>query len=76
MMSMPMLKRVLSKKLSLGLTGGVVLVYCLNLLPLRAQRQVRPPVAGTESPEERSKELSTLFVEIWQDQLKHSPEFA
>ena len=76
MMPMPMLKRVLSKKISLGLMGGVVLACCLNLLPLKAQLQVRPSAAGTAPAEERSKELSALFVEIWQDQLKHSPEFA
>jgi uncharacterized protein (DUF885 family) len=76
MMSMLMLKRLLSKKISLGLTGGAVLACCLNLLPLKAQLQVRTPAAGSESPEERSKELSALFAEIWQDQLKHSPEFA
>jgi uncharacterized protein (DUF885 family) len=49
-----------------------VLVGCLSLGALRAQTPTpdAAPVAA------RSKALSTLLTEIWQDRLKHSPEFA
>ena len=45
------------------------------LLPLF----VIAPVAGAQaatSVSARSKELSTLFSDIWEDRLKHSPEYA
>jgi uncharacterized protein (DUF885 family) len=46
--------------------GSFVLVGCLGL------------GAQTPAPEAaaRSKALASLFAEIWQDRLKHSPEFA
>jgi uncharacterized protein (DUF885 family) len=31
---------------------------------------------AAESPAERSRELSKLFADIWEDNLKHSPEYA
>ena len=34
------------------------------------------PAAAATGPEERSKALAALFGEMWQDRLKHSPEFA
>ncbi len=34
------------------------------------------PVPAADSVAARSKALSTLFAEIWEDRLKHSPEFA
>ena len=37
---------------------------------------MQAPVAGTDSAASRSKQLSALFAEIWEDRLKHSPEFA
>jgi uncharacterized protein (DUF885 family) len=52
--------------------GSFVLVSCVSLGVLRAQTPTpeAAPVAA------RSKALSTLLAEIWQDRLKHSPEFA
>ncbi|QHN05451.1 DUF885 domain-containing protein [Granulicella sp. WH15] len=35
-----------------------------------------PVLAQTASVQERSAALSSLFKEMWEDQLKHSPEFA
>jgi uncharacterized protein (DUF885 family) len=64
----------LSKKMSLGVVGGLALVCCLSVLPAGAHGQAA--AAGAESVEARSKELSALFAQIWQDTLKHSPEFA
>jgi uncharacterized protein (DUF885 family) len=66
--------KVLSRRISLGLAGGLALVCCLSVLPAGAHGQVT--AAGAESVEARSKELSALFAQIWQDTLKHSPEFA
>jgi uncharacterized protein (DUF885 family) len=69
-----MFVKMLSKKMSLGVVGGLALVCCLSVLPAGAHGQAA--VAGAESVEGRSKELSALFAQIWQDTLKHSPEFA
>jgi uncharacterized protein (DUF885 family) len=73
---MKMLAAIFMKKTSLGLAAGLALVGCLSVSPLRAQLQAQTPAVGAESVEERSKALSALFAEIWQSQLKHSPEFA
>jgi uncharacterized protein (DUF885 family) len=70
-----MIAKLASRKISLGVMGGLALGGCLSALPLKAQMQV-PPAAGAESVDARSKELSALFAEIWQDTLKHSPEYA
>jgi uncharacterized protein (DUF885 family) len=66
--------KLLSRKISLGLAGGLALVCSLSVLPAGAHGQVT--AAGAESVEARGKELSALFAQIWQDTLKHSPEFA
>ena len=66
--------KVLSRKISLGLAGGLALVCCLSVLPAGAHGQAA--AAGAESVDARSKELAALFNDIWQDNLKHSPEFA
>ena len=52
--------------------SSFVLVSCVSLGTLRAQT----PAPATASVEARSKALSALLAEIWQDRLKHSPEFA
>src|SRR5277367_5090942 len=58
---------------SLRRLGSLVLVGCLFVGALRSQGQagVTPASAAT-----RSKALSALLADIWQDHLKHSPEFA
>jgi len=69
------------KKILPGLAGGLVLACCVNAASMRAEGQV-PLVATTAanpvtgSVAERSKALSKLFADIWEDTLKHSPEFA
>jgi uncharacterized protein (DUF885 family) len=62
------------KKISLVLAGSLSVICCLIVVPVRAQVQV--PAAATSSVAQRSKDLSKLFAEIWEDRLKHSPEFA
>jgi uncharacterized protein (DUF885 family) len=62
------------KKISLVLAGSLSVICSLNVVPVRAQ--VQTPVAATSSVAQRSKDLSKLFAEIWEDKLKHSPEFA
>lgn len=63
-------------------TAGVVVLTLGGVTPLRARGQAGPlgqPAAAQKAPqtvEERSKALAGLFDEIWQDRLKHSPEFA
>jgi uncharacterized protein (DUF885 family) len=69
------LVKLFSRKISLSVMGGLALGCCLSVLPLKAQLQASP-VEGAESADARSKELSSLFAEIWQDTLKHSPELA
>ena len=63
------------KRVSLGLVFGLTLVSSVQDLPVRAQLQARP-VAVAGSVADRSKALSALFAEIWEDTLRHSPEFA
>ena len=62
------------KKISRALISGLSMVCCMNVLPMGAQVQV--PMAATASVAQRSKDLSKLFTEIWEDRLKHSPELA
>ena len=63
------------KKISVGLACGVF--FCSS--PLLMGAQTPPPSAPatvTASVAQRSAALSKLFDDIWQDRLKHSPEFA
>jgi uncharacterized protein (DUF885 family) len=41
-----------------------------------AQAPAAPAAASAGSVADRSKELNALFKEIWEDRLKHNPEFA
>ncbi len=61
--------------ISLRQLGCLVMAGCLGMGTLNVQAQVgaAAPVASVEA---RSKALSTLLADIWQDRLKHSPEFA
>ena len=49
---------------------------CLCLWPLNVRAQTEAPVPAATSVAARSKDLSALLAEIWQNRLKHSPEFA
>jgi uncharacterized protein (DUF885 family) len=62
------------KKISLALVGGLSMICCLNVVPVAAQ--VQATAGATASVAQRSKDLSKLFSEIWEDRLKHSPELA
>jgi uncharacterized protein (DUF885 family) len=55
---------------------GLVVVGCFALGPLSVRAQIGAPASADASVAARSKALSTLFADIWQDRLKHSPEFA
>ena len=63
------------KKIRFGLVCGLA---CLAVaFPMMAQTPLPPAAAAaTASVAERSQALSKLFDDIWQDRLKHSPEFA
>lgn len=59
----------------------VISAVLISLAPLAASRaqklQIDPNAAtAPQSLEDRRKALSRLFDEIWQDNLRHSPEFA
>jgi uncharacterized protein (DUF885 family) len=59
----------------------VSLVCAATALPLHAQLRTTPaPVPATVPPAQdiatRSRQLSVLLDEIWQDNLRHSPEYA
>jgi len=67
----------------LRVVAGVLVFSCGGMTPRIAQAQagpLGPPTATAQSAprtaEERSKVLAALLEEIWQDRLKHSPEFA
>jgi uncharacterized protein (DUF885 family) len=62
------------KKFSLALVGSLSMICCSNVVPAWAQAPAS--TAATSSVAERSKELSKLFSDIWEDRLKHSPEYA
>ena len=48
------------------------MLACCTSLPLGAQA----PTVAPATPAARSKALSDLFADIWQDRMKHSPETA
>ncbi len=50
-------------------------MLALTLLPARAL-PAQLPVSAPTSAAEREKALNSLFEAIWQDRLKHDPEFA
>ncbi len=56
--------------------SSLVIVGCLSLGTSSAQLQTGASAPAATSVAARSKALSTLLAEIWQDRLKHSPEFA
>jgi uncharacterized protein (DUF885 family) len=62
----------------LGRVGGLAVVCCLGVAPGIAQKYPKLTAVEPVGPSvaERSKALSALFTEMWEDQLKHSPEFA
>ncbi len=66
------------KTVSLALVCGLTISGCINAG--HAVAQVQAPVPGVAtapaSVAERSKALSKLLAEIWEDNLKHSPEYA
>ena len=68
------------RKISVGLVGGLALACCITTVPMRAvaQAPLAPAAAdsGQASIAARSKALSKLFADIWEDRLKHSPELA
>ncbi len=66
----------------LGRVGALALVGSLSVVPgmvhgiARGQKPLTAVAPETTSIAARSKALSALLEEIWQDHLKHSPEFA
>jgi uncharacterized protein (DUF885 family) len=56
----------------------LLLVTPFSVAPLRAQALKVDPNAAVapQSLEDRRKALNRLFDEYWQDNLRHSPEFA
>ncbi|HZY73017.1 MAG TPA: DUF885 domain-containing protein [Edaphobacter sp.] len=66
-------------RISMGLTAGLALACCMGAGSTEAQVVPVPlpsAAAGNEPVATRVKELNALFDEIWQDKLKHSPEYA
>jgi uncharacterized protein (DUF885 family) len=53
-----------------------LLVGCLSLGGPSGWAQTEVPAPAATSVAARSKALSTLLADIWQDRLKHAPEFA
>lgn len=69
------------KKVVLAVAASVVWNTGIPAQSFASPRQAlqAPPryqVTHVESPAARSKALSTLLAQIWEDHLKHSPEFA
>jgi uncharacterized protein (DUF885 family) len=63
------------RRVSLGLVAGLALMSAANVLPVRGEAQAVSTAPAASVPE-RSKALSALLAEIWEDTLKHSPEYA
>ncbi|WP_255551144.1 DUF885 domain-containing protein [Granulicella sp. dw_53] len=63
------------RRVFLALTFGLTFMSSSKRQILQAEVQTSP-VAPTMSVEARSKALSALLAEIWEDTLKHSPEMA
>ena len=61
---------------SLRRLGSLALVGCLILGKPWVQAQTVAAAPPATSAAARSKALSALLADIWQDHLKHSPEFA
>ena len=64
---------MLTKKMLQVLAGSFALICCISLVSVQTQAQA---AATTGTVAQRSKDLSKLFSEIWEDNLKHSPEYA
>jgi uncharacterized protein (DUF885 family) len=56
--------------------SSLVVVGCLSLGTLNGWAQTGASAPAANSVAAQSKALSTLLAEIWQDRLKHAPEFA
>lgn len=61
---------------SLRKFGFLALISCLSFGVAEMSGQASGSAQAGASVTARSKALATLFDEIWQDRLKHSPEFA
>ena len=57
-------------KIWLHRAGSLSLICCMNLVSVTGYGQAETSLAA------RSKALNALFKDIWEDRLKHSPEFA
>src|SRR5215471_8973859 len=60
----------------LGKTSLIVMVSCVMFSGTARRLPAQAPAAASESPAVRSKALATLFTQIWEDRMKHSPEYA
>lgn len=72
-----------SELVRMRLVAGVLVVACSGFTAQIARAQDGPlgpptvaPERGPQTVEERSKALAKLLDDIWQDRLKHSPEYA
>jgi len=57
-------------KIWLHRAGSLSLICCMNLVSVTGYGQAETSLAA------RSKALNAIFKDIWEDRLKHSPEFA
>jgi len=64
------------RRFSLRRLGSLVMVGCLSLGISRGYAQTGASAPAAASVATRSKALSALLNDIWQDRLRHSPEFA
>jgi len=59
-----------------GLSLGFAVLSGAGVSVANGQALTTAPSGAPEPAAVRSKELAALFNDIWQDQLKHSPEYA
>jgi len=64
------------RKSALSVLSVTAFVLLACVPALRAQKLTASPVPVAVSPEENRKALNALFQDYWEDNLKHSPEFA
>jgi len=56
--------------------SSALLLYAFIALPLCAQLRATPAAAPAQDVASRSRDLTRLFDDVWQDKLKHQPEYA
>ncbi|MDP9038236.1 MAG: DUF885 domain-containing protein [Acidobacteriota bacterium] len=61
---------------TLASLGAALILLASRPAPAQKPLPIVPPAERTGDPATRSRDLARLFDEMWQDRLKHEPEYA